>query len=53
MGEPLPRGDLDGASVGEEVQVGDLGYLEAGQDAKVCYHTMGISFEGDGFLWIS
>jgi len=28
MGEPLPRGDLDGAGAGEEVQVGVLGYPE-------------------------
>jgi hypothetical protein len=51
MGEPSPRGDLDGAGVGEEVQVGVLGYLEVGQDAKACYHTMGISFKGDGYFF--
>jgi hypothetical protein len=51
MGEPLQRDDLDGAGVGE-VEVGVIGYLEVVQDAKSCYHTMGISFEGGekGFL---
>jgi hypothetical protein len=51
MGEPLQRDDLDGAGVGE-VEVGVIGYPEVVQDAKSCYHTMGISFEGGekGFL---
>jgi hypothetical protein len=37
MGEPSQMGDLDGAGVGEEVQVGVLGYPEVVHDAKVCY----------------
>jgi len=52
MVEPSQMGDMDGASVEEEVQMGVLRYPEVVQDAKACYHTIGISFEGDenGFL---
>jgi len=52
MGESSQRGDLDGVGVGEEVEVGVIGYPEVVQNAKWCYHTMEIFFEGDekGFL---
>jgi hypothetical protein len=37
---------------GEMIEKGVVAYPEAVQDAKSCYHTMGISFEGGekGFL---
>jgi hypothetical protein len=51
---PSQRGDLDGAGVGEEVQVGVLGYPEVVQDAKACYHTMGsLSRVMRRIFWIS
>jgi len=34
---------LDEAGVGEKGEVWVVGYPQAVQDAKVCYHTMGIS----------
>jgi len=47
VGESLTGGVLDGASVGEKGEVGVVGYPKVVQDAKECYHTMGISCEGD------
>jgi hypothetical protein len=37
----LQGGDLNGAGVGEKNEMGVIGYSEAMQDAKSCYHTMG------------
>jgi hypothetical protein len=47
IGESLQGGDLNGAGVGEKNEMGVIGYFEAMQDAKSCYHTMGISYGGD------
>ena len=43
---------MAGAGVGEKVEEVVVGYHEAVQDAKLCYHTMGISLKSDekGFL---
>jgi hypothetical protein len=38
---------MAGAGVGEKVEEVVVGYHEAVQDAKLCYHTMGISLKSD------
>jgi hypothetical protein len=48
VGDSSKGGVLEGIGVGEK---GEVGVVGAVQDAKMCYHIMGISC-GGGEVWL-